>query len=97
VTSTETPEARARRRAKYLSGLVWHAGTFVIINAFFWIVDLAGSREGLQWSLWITATWGLALAFHALAYLVDGRQLEDHKTKQYLDDEQRRRDRSPAP
>ena len=91
LTETPTPEVRARKRAKYLSGLVWHAGTFVIINAFFWIIDLAGSREGLQWSFWITAVWGLALAFHALAYLVDGRDLEQRKTQQYLESERTRR------
>jgi hypothetical protein len=90
VTETPTPEARARKRAKYLSGLIWHAGTFVIINVFFWTIDLAGSREGLQWSFWITAAWGLALAFHGLAYLVDGRDLEERKTQQYLESERTR-------
>ena len=85
-----TPEARARRRAKYLSGLIWHAGAFVIINAFFWILDLALGESGLQWSFWITAAWGFALAFHVLAYFVDGRQLEANKSHQFLADEQRR-------
>ncbi len=86
----QTPEARARKRAKYLAGLVWHAGTFVIINAFFWIMDLGLGAEGLQWSFWITAGWGFALAFHALAYIVDGRQLQQRKSQQYLEEERRR-------
>jgi hypothetical protein len=77
-------EQRARRRAGYLAGLVWHVGAFVIINAFFWLIDLTVGRSGLQWSFWITAAWGFALAFHVLAYIVDGRQLEDRKTQQYL-------------
>lgn len=81
-----TPEAQARRRAKYLTGLMWHAGTFVIINAFFWIMDVGVGARGVQWSAWITGTWGLALAFHALAYVVDGRQMEQRKTEQYLDE-----------
>lgn len=83
-TKTEpTPEERARERAKYLTGLVWHAGTFVIINTFFWLLDAMGAG-GVNWAFWITAAWGLALAFHALAYLVDGRQMEDRKTREYM-------------
>lgn len=84
-----TVEERAQRRAKYLSGLVWHAGTFLIINAFFWYLDLTG-QSGLQWSYWITVAWGLALAFHALAYYVDGRGLEERKARQYIEEEKRR-------
>lgn len=83
---TETAEQRAMRRAKYLSGLIWHAGTFVIINGFFWILDLIGG-SGLNWSLWITAVWGFALAFHALAYYVDGRGLEQRKAQEFLEEE----------
>ena len=74
---------RARKRAKYLTGLFWHTGTFVIINVFFWVMDAAGAG-GINWAFWITAFWGLALAFHALAYLIDGRQVEDRRTAKYL-------------
>jgi len=85
----QTPEGRARRRAKYLANLLWHAGAFLIINVFFWILDIAGGG-GVNWAFWITATWGFALAFHALAYFVDGRGLEERKTRQYLDEERQK-------
>ena len=81
-----TPEERAHRRAGYLTGFLWHAGTFVIINAFFWILDSLG-YGGVTWSFWITLFWGFALAFHGLAYLIDGRQIEERKTRQYLEEE----------
>ena len=81
-----TPEELAQRRAGYLTGFLWHVGTFVIINAFFWILDSL-DYGGITWSFWITLFWGFALAFHGLAYLIDGRQLEERKTKQYLDDQ----------
>lgn len=84
-----TPEQRAQQRAEYLTGLLWHAGTFVIINAFFWLLDLFGGG-GVNWAFWITAAWGFALAFHALAYYVDGRQVEYRKTQQYLEEERGR-------
>jgi hypothetical protein len=74
-------------RAKYLTGLVWHAGAFVIINAFFWLLDLGLGQDGLQWAYWITAVWAFALAFHALAYYVDGRQLESRKTAEYVEEQ----------
>ncbi len=89
-SEAQTPEELAQRRAKYLSGLVWHIGAFVIINAGFWVLDIV-TGGGLGWSLWITGFWGFALAFHALAYVVDGRQLERRKTQQYLDEGQHRK------
>lgn len=88
-TKTSTPEELAQRRAGYLTGFLWHAGTFVIINAFFWILD-SMDYGGITWSFWITLFWGLALAFHGLAYLIDGRQIEERKTDQYLDEQRRR-------
>lgn len=85
-----TAEDRARRRAKYLSGLLWHAGTFLIVNGFFWLLDLTVGEAGAQWAFWVTGVWGLALAFHALAYLIDGRQVEERRYQRYLEEEHRR-------
>lgn len=82
-----TIETRAQQRAKHLSSLLWHVGAFVIINAFFWILDLATAAGGLDWAHWITVFWGFALAFHALAYLIDGSRLETRKAREYLEEE----------
>lgn len=81
----QTREREARKSARYLTGLVWHVGAFLIVNAAFWLLDFMVGEPGLQWAYWITAVWGFALAFHVLAYLVDGRQLEARKTRQYMD------------
>jgi len=81
-----SPEEWAVRRAKYLTGVAWHAGVFVIINVFFVVLDWLGP-PGLNWSIWIAGFWGLALAFHVLAYLIDGRQMMRRKTRQYLNEE----------
>lgn len=78
----------AQRRARYLTGLLWHLGAFVIINAFFWMLDLLLGEPGLQWAYWITIFWGLALAFHVLAWLIDGRQVERRRAERYLDRDQ---------
>jgi hypothetical protein len=86
-STLQSPGERAARRAAYFTGLVWHAGTFVIINGFFLLLDFIGDG-GINWSLWIIAVWGFALAFHVLAYLVDGTGLRDRKRQQYLDEDQ---------
>jgi hypothetical protein len=86
-TPTVSDEQLAQRRAKYLTDLIWHVGAFVIINTFFWILDLWTGASGLQWAFWITLFWGFALLFHALAWFVDGRQLERRHTQHYLERE----------
>jgi 2TM domain len=85
-----TPEEQARKRARYLTGLLWHTGAFVIVNAFFWTLDLGLGRGGLQWAFWITGAWGFALAFHVLAYYVDGRSVEARTYARSLDERPRR-------
>lgn len=84
-----SPEVSARHRAKYLTGLMWHAGTFVILNVFLWLLDAWGPG-GINWAYIVTAAWALALAFHALAYWVDGRRVEEQRTQQYLREERER-------
>jgi 2TM domain len=79
------PVASARARAKALADLLWHVGAFVIINAFFWLIDLTLGDPGADWAFWITAVWGLGLAFHVLSYLIAGRQLVERATQKYLD------------
>lgn len=82
----ETPEALAQQRAKYLADVLWHGGAFLIVNAFLWILDIS-QGGGLNWAGIVTVAWGFGLAFHVLAYLIDGRQLERRKTQQYLDED----------
>ncbi len=79
---------QAERRAKYLTGMLWHVGAFVIINAFFWILDLVVGQDGIQWAFWITLFWGFALLFHVLAWFIDGRQIERRQVDRYLEKEQ---------
>lgn len=80
---TSPASEEAHRRARYWTGLVWHTGSFLIVSSFFWLLDLGLGQSGSQWWYWITIPWAFALAFHALAYYVDGRQLEDRKAEQF--------------
>jgi len=87
MSLTDRPDAleSAERRARSLADLLWHAGTFVIITAFFWLVDVWPDGN-ISWAIFITVAWGLALAFHALAYWVAGRGLEDRTARRFVDE-----------
>jgi hypothetical protein len=74
-----------------MTGLLWHAGAFLIVNAMIVLIDLI-TGGGMNWALWIVALWGFALALHILAYVVDDRQVERRKTVEYMEEEQRIRE-----
>ena len=57
-----TPEERAQRRTKARTDMMWHLAAFVILNIFLWSLDIF--TGGTTWAFWITAGWGIGLAFH---------------------------------
>ena len=83
-----TPEGRARKRVNDRSSLLWHISAFVIVNAFLWFIDIAGGG-GVQWAYWTTIPWGVGLAFHIAAYLIEERGGGDRRYQQYLEEERR--------
>jgi 2TM domain len=84
-TEETTAEIRAARRAGALTGVLWHATTFLIINGLLWFVDL--QQGGLEWAYWVTVMWGIALAFHAAWYFISERGTG--KYRRALDEERR--------
>lgn len=70
--------ARAGRPRTELSRrdeLFWHAGIFVVVNAFIWIQDIA-IGDGIGYAYWITIPWAIGLAVHALSYYLGRNQSE---------------------
>lgn len=65
IGATRLPKAAAPRRSE-LSGLIWHAGVFAVVNAFIWFQDIV-LGEGL-YAYWVTIPWGIGLAIHGLIY-----------------------------
>jgi apolipoprotein N-acyltransferase len=90
-----TPEQRARERAEAYTALMWHIGSFVVLNGFFWILDAVTGPAGFQWAYWITIFWGFGLAFHFVAYAVGESGLEDRKYEKALESEHRRASERP--
>ena len=88
-TKGNTPEERAHKRVKNFTDLMWHVATFVIVNAFLWGIDIVGGG-GVDWAYWVTIPWGIGLAFHVAAYLLDESGLQNRKYQRYLAEEQER-------
>ena len=84
-----TAEVRARKRVKDLSGLIWHAGIFLVVNAFLWLQDIAVGG-GVEYAYWTTIPWGAGLAIHALAFFFGPGAFEERKYVQYPEEERRR-------
>ncbi len=72
-----TPEERAAKRVKDRTDLMWHVATYVIINAFLWVIVP-------QAAFWVTIGWGIGLAFHIAAYLIEVRGARDRKYDEFL-------------
>lgn len=47
--------------------LVWHAGIFLVVNAFLWAQDII-IGGGLEYAYWTTIPWGIGLLIHAAVY-----------------------------
>ena len=64
----------AQRRVSFK----YHLVTYIIINAFLWIVwAMSGSKNDhndLPWAIWPTLGWGLGLFFHFLGAFVFPKQ-----------------------
>jgi len=84
-----TPEDRARKRVKNLTDLMWHATTFAIVNAFMWVIVPSAA-------FWVTITWGVGLAFHIAAYLLDENGGQDRRYQRFLAEEQERENTNSA-
>lgn len=67
-TARQMAEKRVKRRITLLE----HVGIYAVVNIFL-IVVWALSGAGYPWFLWVTATWGLGLALHALSYALGSR------------------------
>jgi protein-S-isoprenylcysteine O-methyltransferase Ste14 len=58
-----------------LSDLLWHAGIFLVVNAFIWAQDIA-MGGGVDYAFWITIPWGIGLTIHAATFFQSRRTLD---------------------
>ena len=81
-----TPEERAQKRVKEYTDVMWHAATYVIVNAFLWGIDIIGG-DGVNWAYWVTISWGIGLAFHIASYSLDANGLQNRRSQKFLAEE----------
>jgi hypothetical protein len=62
------PQPKEQQRD--FASLMWHIGFYLVINAFLWTQDIAAGG-GLDYAYWVTVPWGIGLAAHIVAYLVE--------------------------
>ena len=72
----------AQKRASFKA----HLSTYVVINAFLWLLwFFTGSKEngsGIPWPAWSTIGWGVGLFFHFIgAYIDTGNSVEKEYNK----------------
>jgi hypothetical protein len=58
-----------------------HVGIFVAVNAFVWAQDFA-LGGGLDYALWVTVPWAIALLAHLGFYMSSDRRREPVETRQ---------------
>ena len=83
ATTPMTPEERASRRVKDFTDVMWHVATFVIINAFMWLLVP-------QAAIWITLFWGVGLAFHVAYYFIGDDGPQNRRYQAFLAQERAR-------
>jgi len=90
----ESVEQRARRRLRAEKGFYVHLVIYVIVISGLFVIN-ALTGHGRWWFVWPAIGWGIGLTIHALSTFgmisVLGRDWEDRRLKELVDEEQRRR------
>jgi hypothetical protein len=68
-----------RTESTDLTDLVWHAGIFLVVNAFLWAQDIIVGG-GLEYAYWTTIPWAIGLVIHAGAYYFGRGRIESRST-----------------
>ena len=84
-----TPEERAAKRVEDFNGLAWHVATYLIVNAFLWIIVPEAA-------IWVTIGWGIGLAFHIAFYFIGDDGPGNRRYQKYLAEERAREEQDAA-
>ena len=84
-----TPEERASKRVEDFNGLAWHVATYLIINAFLWIIVPEAA-------IWVTIGWGIGLAFHVAFYFIGDDGPGNRRYQKYLAEERSREEQDAS-
>ena len=84
----------ALERAEMLQGYYTHLLVYVVVNTGLFLINLfTKGDDGSWWFYWPLLGWGIAVAIHgAVTFGVEGplgKQWEDRKIRELLDEDQR--------
>jgi 2TM domain len=77
--------AIAQRRASFKSHLI----SYVVMNAFFWVIWYLTNRGGYPWPVWPAFGWGIGLAFHYVSAYVNPHENQVEKEYEKLQNEKK--------
>jgi len=91
----QTGRERAKKRVEEIRGFYQHLLTYVLVNAFLFILNLLTS-PGAWWFYWPLLGWGIGIGAHAASVFAIGglwgEDWEERKVKQLMEKRQRRHD-----
>ncbi|WP_288460368.1 2TM domain-containing protein [uncultured Chryseobacterium sp.] len=79
---------KASRRVKELKGFYGNLTSYCLVISFLAVLNILTSPQYL-WFFWPMLGWGLGLAAHAAGTFGIGRDWEERKIKQLMDEERR--------
>ena len=83
MATDEELRQEAVERIKERRGFYVHLGAYFIVNAaLFALCAIIGG--GYYWPMWTLLGWGIGVAFHGLAVLIEGQQLTDERVQREM-------------
>ncbi len=87
---------QAKKRVEEIKGFYGNLASYVLVNLFLMILNLATSPQYL-WFFWPLLGWGIGVVFHAFSVFrispFFGKDWEERKLKQFLEEEKRNADK----
>lgn len=77
---------QAKKRVEDIKGFFVHLAIYVVVNLGVFALNMITSPDTL-WFYWVTFGWGIGVAIHAVAFLIEGRfgsDWEERKIDEYL-------------
>ncbi len=87
---------QAKKRVEEIKGFYGNLASYIVVNIFFIILNLATSPNYL-WFFWPLLGWGIGVVFHGLSVFkvstFFGKEWEERKMKQFLEEEKKNADK----
>ena len=80
--------AQAKKRVQEVKGFYGNLTAYIVVNVFLMIINLLTSPEHL-WFYWPMLGWGIGILAHAVSVFGIGKEWEERKIKELMEEEKR--------